>query len=134
MFKQGQILTLEQGEYSDFQYAGPFRVLRDLDVQSVVDRFQSTVGRNEKVNAFIAWLATEGYIEDVDARRWHLGYYNLNPDGYQNPPEQQAWCEARWAADKARQKEQMEKWESENPHHKAMNSMTTGLYVKAIGG
>jgi hypothetical protein len=133
MFKQGQILTLEQGEYSDFQYAGPFRVLRDLDIQSVVDRFQSTVGRDKYPNAFIAWLATEGYIEDVGGSRWDLGSFNLEPEGYETTAEQSAFLEEQQAIADARIEADKKRRAPENPHLRHLGLLTTSASYRPIG-
>lgn len=84
IIKAGTILTLTYGEYSDRDFTGPFTVLRDFDQAEVVEAFIVASGTDPDhfmKNAFIAWLATEGYVEDVpNTWDWFIGSYGGRPD------------------------------------------------------
>ena len=41
LIKVGTLMTFETGEWSDFTYIGPFRVLCDFDQQEVIDTFKA---------------------------------------------------------------------------------------------
>lgn len=87
--KAGSILTLETGEYSDFTYHGPFKVLKDINQRQVVELFRAqwkpTLDPGEELGAwdnhpdpyeFMWWLTKEGYIEDIASHHsWHIGSY-----------------------------------------------------------
>lgn len=117
MYKAGSLITLETGEYSDFGYEGPYRVLRDIDVQAVVTEFKEARGHGVGMGetAFIAWLSRAGYIEDIDCARWYLGsayppYRPFKPDGYRMTPEATAASEAAAAEDRAQKEREHRKW------------------------
>lgn len=89
----GTLLTLETGEYSDFTYHGPFRVVRDFDQQEVINAFlaawptERTRCNSEEgwprydeddappPSAFAPFLTRLGYIEDLPSVSWHVGSY-----------------------------------------------------------
>lgn len=76
----GTLLVLEHGAYSDFTYVGPFRVVRTFDQMAVRDRYAHE-RKSLSPSGFIAWLATEGYIEDIPGSvTWDLGGYEFDPD------------------------------------------------------
>jgi hypothetical protein len=84
IIKTGTVLTLENGEYSDFCYEGPFTVLKDFDQRAACEEFVKPYDK-DKLRwmggaEFIAWLAREGYIEDTPQNvRWFLGGCGFNP-------------------------------------------------------
>src|SRR3990167_1895264 len=80
MFKQGQVIILEQGSFSDFGYAGPFRILVDFTKEAAVAAFRaSTAEHKQDEQAFVAWLAREHYIKDIESEHWYLGDYSFDP-------------------------------------------------------
>ena len=92
LIKAGTVITLEQGEYSDFRYAGPFGALKDIDTQILVAKFRSKTRRkniyDDLVDGFIAWLARNRYIEDRDCTRVFLGSHgDLWPTDYVSTAE-----------------------------------------------
>lgn len=97
IIKQGQTVTFETGEYSDFTYIGPFKVLKDFDQQEVVNKFKEEnppveteygewgkkyYGRDTYMKPmatednFVPWLVRNGYVEDQeDNFQWYIGAY-----------------------------------------------------------
>ncbi|MGD9670269.1 MAG: hypothetical protein AB7U75_14725 [Hyphomicrobiaceae bacterium] len=84
IIKAGTILTIETGEYSDFTYHGPFRVLVDLDKEGVAaeyaehrpDKYTNWPDRPLSNHNFVPFLIKKGYIEDIDEHEsWHIGSY-----------------------------------------------------------
>jgi hypothetical protein len=85
----GTILVLEHGEYSDYSFDGPVRVVKDFDQKEVCDAFlaQWTKGTGSDwrpypdESQFIAWLTKEQYVESMDnVHSWYLGSYSFNPE------------------------------------------------------
>lgn len=95
MLKTGQVVVFEQGEYSDFSYYGPFRVLKDFSIgraseewcgqRPPVDLYEidlqdfdqeNSIPKSEDgerpfffitdLSSFVSWLNNTGYIEDLD--------------------------------------------------------------------
>lgn len=90
----GDVLILERGEYNDYTYDGPFRVIKPFDRTEVAKQFgaewQPELGqRDEYENPdpgdFSAWLAKNGYIENVYIEdlsgvvTWYVGAYSFDP-------------------------------------------------------
>lgn len=80
--KAGTILVLETGEYSDYTFHGPLRVLRDFDQAEVVGlhREQWTPPNEWEhepdTDSLMGWLVTSGYVEAIDnVVSWHIGSY-----------------------------------------------------------
>lgn len=79
----GDILMIEAGQYSDFYYMGPFRVVKAMKRADVSARFVAEftpdptrpLHRRPNPSDFTAWLAREGYIEDIPSAAWHAGDY-----------------------------------------------------------
>jgi hypothetical protein len=114
LYKQGQLLILEHGEYSDFGYGGPFRVLRDIDGNATIEAFKKAEGYDAGTGAFIAWLATAGYIEDVECAEWHLGLNHTGLWPFDYEPSAEALAEeALWRKRKARMKETMDSFKAD---------------------
>lgn len=81
-YKAGELLILEDGEYSDKSWAGPFRVLKDFDIVELAEQLKSTFKPAEHhyseepgPSDFREWLHTQGFIEDVECRSVHVGSY-----------------------------------------------------------
>lgn len=76
---QATIMVFTEGEYSDYGYIGPFKVLKGFDRRLVVEEFRdqwSGDSRSIRPSDFYSWLAKAGYIEDIDnSMSWHLGEY-----------------------------------------------------------
>lgn len=95
IIKAGTVITLERGSYSDQVYDGPFFVQKDIDQEAVVKAFKEQwtprliksqwseynhVRNKPYPEDFIAWLTTQGFIEDAKfAHRWYLGDYTFDP-------------------------------------------------------
>ena len=78
----GTILVLETGEYSDYTFSGPFRVLRDFDQTEVVAAHVAQwIAPNDwekapDTDSFMGWLSSERYIEPIDGVvSWYIGSY-----------------------------------------------------------
>lgn len=86
--KAGTVLVTTSGEYSDYRYNGPFRVLRDFDQAEVAETFRDewrSTPRDEwdrpSEHDFVAWACANGFIEDLDNTwEWYLGSYGFEPD------------------------------------------------------
>lgn len=84
--KAGEILILSHGEYSDYGFDGPFKVIREFDQAELSEEFlkdwrqsgEPEWGRPGEFK-FIAWLSKAGYIEDLASHNWHIGSYYFDP-------------------------------------------------------
>lgn len=81
MFKVGEIVVLETGEYSDRGWHGPFRVLKDFDMREAVAQ---CVAEHKPAHEWdkqpspydlAPWLQKSGFIEDIPCRTLHVGSY-----------------------------------------------------------
>jgi len=83
-----ETLILETGEYSDYSFQGPFKVLRSFESQEEAERhtalFDSEVKEKNgdhgtwdhaSPDTLIAYLAAEGFIEELSCVREHVGSY-----------------------------------------------------------
>jgi hypothetical protein len=82
LYKAGELLILEDGEYSDKSWSGPFRVLKDFDIVDLAEQLKATFKPEEHHYSsepepynFRDWLHTQGFIEDVECRSVHIGSY-----------------------------------------------------------
>lgn len=81
MVRTGDLLTIEQGEYSDYHVSGVFRVKADFVPDEAMAKYlKHRPSQRKEYNAdfpeFIAWLTTtERLIEAVEYRGWHIGSY-----------------------------------------------------------
>jgi len=82
---KGSLLTITSGVYSDYSVRGVFRALKDIDG----DALRGVWLRNHpeqaeeyrfKEDDFLAWLAREGYIEDVPSWEFHLSSYSSSSE------------------------------------------------------
>jgi hypothetical protein len=81
-YRTGELLILEDGEYSDKSWSGPFRVLKDFDIIELAEQLKATwkTGPNDYGSGpgpfdFRDWLHKEGFIADVECRSVHIGSY-----------------------------------------------------------
>lgn len=81
LFKAGELLVLEDGEYSDKSWAGPFRVVKDFDIREAEEACRAAhkptyEGDEPGPWEFREWLCKTGYLADVDCRSIHIGSYS----------------------------------------------------------
>jgi hypothetical protein len=96
--KAGTTLILEHGEYSDYTFAGPFRVLKDFDQAEVCAEFRAQWKPDPQEDwrdspseyEFIGWISKAGYVEDVPAHKWHIGSYRFDPSIQTEPADPQS--------------------------------------------
>jgi hypothetical protein len=85
IIKAGTILTFEDGEFSDFSYNGPFRVLKDFDQKTVVNDYirlfkPEYLQDKPDVERFLNYLSVNDYIvDDFPKYAWYLGAYKFEP-------------------------------------------------------
>ena len=88
---EGATLVFETGEYSDYSFTGPFRVLRAFDQAEIVEAYKAawraehpTPGVWDEADSpgLVAWMVKGGYVEDVpNVVSWHIGSYGrLEPE------------------------------------------------------
>lgn len=84
--KSGTLLTVSTGEYSDYSVHGVFRALKDITYEDLREARKAQPGEYDEycdIKQIIAFLATQGYIEDVPSLELHLGAYGeLDPTIY----------------------------------------------------
>ncbi len=78
---QGELIVFEGGEFSDRYTIGPFRALCDFSVtrafeQSGLPEAESLGGTRDERD-IMEWLNRNGYIEDVECRRFYLGHLGM---------------------------------------------------------
>ncbi len=90
--KAGTILVLEHGEYSDYGFDGPFKVLKDFDQAEIAEVFREQWKPAYEGDTyiserdFIAWLSKEFYIKDIaGCHHWHIGSYGFQPEIQSEP-------------------------------------------------
>jgi hypothetical protein len=78
----GSLLTISTGEYSDYNVAGVFRALADIDANALQDEWKEQhPGEGDKFDddAFLAWIAGRKLLEPVPSFEWHLtDYYSFS--------------------------------------------------------
>lgn len=83
--KQGQLLAITSGVYSDYTLRDHVRALRDFDTANEISRFLETGDYLDSENSafdsdnrFIAWAIREGLISPLyngEVIEWHIGAY-----------------------------------------------------------
>ena len=79
-------MVIETGEYSDYAFSGPFRVVADFDQAEVIAAFKEEwapgpnsykePGDDPDPSDFVPWMTKRGLIEDVaNVVSWHIGSY-----------------------------------------------------------
>jgi hypothetical protein len=85
IIQAGTILTFEDGEYSEFSYNGPFRVVKDFDQKKVVNDYiklfkPEYLQDKPDVERFLNYLSVNDYIvDDFPKYAWYLGAYKFEP-------------------------------------------------------
>lgn len=79
--KKGERYIITTGEYSDFGITDHFVALKTFSFDLALkrwlngrDEFEYTEGRRE--HDFLAWLRTEGLVEDIPLNQVHLADYS----------------------------------------------------------
>lgn len=78
----GAVLMLSTGEYSDYSFSGPFRVLKPLTFNAALLAELKADWKPEyewdkfSCSAVAGRLATLGYVEDMEATEIHVGSYD----------------------------------------------------------
>lgn len=80
LIKENELLLLEEGDYSMFQYHGPFRAVRSFILEEAEVEFRKTWRGDERPSPqdFIAWLAKTHFIVDEPYRVFHFGFTDLD--------------------------------------------------------
>jgi len=78
----GHMLMIEFGAYTDVQWQGPVRVLRQISKRAVSERFLAECipypgVKKASPSQFLPWLIEQGYVEPVEnVSAWQVGYYD----------------------------------------------------------
>lgn len=82
MMGAGTLLMIETGEYSDYSFHGPVRMLKAVTKQNLADAYREQHSPEgpwdewPEPSGFLPWLIKEGYAEDVEGVvSWHVGSY-----------------------------------------------------------
>ncbi|MEK7499537.1 MAG: hypothetical protein AAB649_02935 [Patescibacteria group bacterium] len=81
IYKTGELISAECGEYSDHRVLGVFRVTKDFKPKDYLADYlsvhpeQTKQYRFEK-SVFLAKLVVAGLLEEVDCRPMYLGSYS----------------------------------------------------------
>ena len=80
------IIVFDHGEYSDYSFTGPLRVIKDFDQVEVSELFReqwmptNKFERYPSCSEFIAWMTKELYVESIDGvHNWFIGSYEFDP-------------------------------------------------------
>jgi hypothetical protein len=74
----GALFTITAGEYSDFSVDGVFRALKDIDGERLRGEWLAQRPVPDSIDAprFTAWLALNGFLEQIPAFELHLDGYD----------------------------------------------------------
>jgi hypothetical protein len=77
---KGSIMTITEGEYSDFTIHGTFTVLRDIDPDAVEEAFMKAHPDEDRdclrcLGMVTRFLIDAGYVEKLETSNLHLGDY-----------------------------------------------------------
>lgn len=87
LFKQGELITVARGEYSDYCVQGIFTVDIDFDAQELLKQWANETGRKYSDNGtvsmygdndeigFLGWMNKKGYVTESPYREIHTGDY-----------------------------------------------------------
>lgn len=85
-YKQGEILLITSGQYSDYEVKSIFRVIKDFNANNQLLAWAEETGRevvdfaapadweNDNVD-LIGWLSVNNFIADINYRELHTGDY-----------------------------------------------------------
>lgn len=86
IIRAGTLLIIETGVYSDRDWSGPVRVLKDIDREEVARSFrlENNSPRGPEASDFLPWLVASDYVEDAEnIVAWHVGgYYFMDGEGW----------------------------------------------------
>lgn len=87
-YKEGEIVVISHGEYSDYRIRGIVRIVRDFTITEIEeslkqdfpnygdeDDWESTEALED---GFIPWLARNGYVEVIDWQELYCGGYGFS--------------------------------------------------------
>lgn len=81
LVKKDTLLVLETGEYSDYTFHGPFRVIKDYDEAEVIEGYKKGFipeyegDDSPDPHGFGGWMIAQGYLELLEHLSWHVGSY-----------------------------------------------------------
>lgn len=83
MIEQNTLIMLSNEEYSDYVVCGPYRVLKSFDIHAIAAHVknaelfdkETTWKLKNGPDDVVAFLKSDGYIEEVACPRYHLGCY-----------------------------------------------------------
>lgn len=77
VYPPGSVLTLTQGEYSDFCVAGQLVTLKECDLRRLGRKFVAEKGDRWEASPtyFPAWLVVNGYCMPLECSEVHIGNY-----------------------------------------------------------
>jgi hypothetical protein len=80
IIKQGSLLTISTGEYSDYFIQGVFRATKEINVDELTKTYLAENPRQRKEfefndSQFLGWVARQGFLEPIDCYEWHLSEY-----------------------------------------------------------
>lgn len=83
--KAGSLLSVEEGEYSDYGVVGFFVVLADFDTKAVLDEYLSENQDNARRysfdrSKFIAFVISRGFLLEIKYSGWYIGSYSSCDD------------------------------------------------------
>lgn len=77
--KQGELLALSRGEYSDYSVDGFFLALQDFDIAAIGKAFTAANGDEygycESSSSFPSYLVSQGLVLPITHREIHCGSY-----------------------------------------------------------
>lgn len=81
--KTGELLVLSTEQYSDYDFTGPYRVLKDFEWPDVVAEVNASfvpapkkyLKQKAGPDDVTAYLEKNGFIEKVPCSKFHLGSY-----------------------------------------------------------
>lgn len=78
-FKEGAILILTEGEYSDYRTGPLLRCLRDLDITKLAEEFHASKSKwaygEADTSTFALWITLNGWAEELTYAEIHVGSY-----------------------------------------------------------
>jgi len=84
--KTGDLLLFSSGEYSDYSPIALTRVLKDFKTAAVLEEYltkfpEQRPNYRAQHTQFLAYLSSEGYVEDLPHTEWNVGGYSTFDGG-----------------------------------------------------
>lgn len=76
--KDGDLLLITKGEYSDYGIIGLFKVIQDFDPLEKIEANKNRLEKGphrDKPNRITSFLLSKNYIRELDKNELWLGYY-----------------------------------------------------------